>query len=435
MRRFFFTGITLLASSLMYSQEVVSVSQEDLERKIGQQNLQLKLAEAEVNSAKADLLMSRAMYLPNVNLSYTGISTNNPLMAFGSRLNQERVTMIDFEPKRLNNPDNIFNFATKLEVQQPIFNQDAIYQKKAGEVRVEALTLKQERTKDYLLFEIKKAYMQLQMAYKAVAVLEGARETVLSNKKVIDNYYKNGMLQKSDVLDMNVRVAEIESQIQFSKSNVKNASDYLYFLLNENSQGKVLKPTESLNYKGDALVNTPELKKDRKDLQAYQKSLDAYDYMIKSAKSKLLPRLNAFGSFEMYDNKPYQFDANGYLVGVQLSWNVFDGMKSNSEIAKQKAEILKTQTEIQQYQKQAELELVKAYRQVQDTDNKVNLTKLAWEQSAEAYRIRKNRYEQGLEKVSDLLNTETAMSKKELEYQQTIFEYNIALEYFNFLNK
>ncbi|MCO7319772.1 TolC family protein, partial [Riemerella anatipestifer] len=232
MRRFFFTGITLLASALMYSQEVVSVSQEDLERKIRQQNLQLKLAEAEVNSAKADLLMFRAMYLPNVNLSYTGISTNNPLMAFGSRLNQERVTMMDFDPKKLNNPDNIFNFATKLEVQQPIFNQDAIYQKKAGEVRVEALTLKQERTKDYLLFEIKKAYMQLQMAYKVVAVLEGARETVLSNKKVIDNYYKNGMLQKSDVLDMNVRVAEIENQIQFSKSNVKNASDYLYFLLN-----------------------------------------------------------------------------------------------------------------------------------------------------------------------------------------------------------
>ncbi|MEJ8590041.1 TolC family protein [Riemerella anatipestifer] len=435
MRRFFFTGITLLASVLMYSQEVVSVSQEDLERKIEQQNLQLKLAEAEVNSAKADLLMSRAMYLPNINLSYTGISTNNPLMAFGSRLNQERVTMMDFDPKKLNNPDNIFNFATKLEVQQPIFNQDAIYQKKAGEVRVEALTLKQERTKDYLLFEIKKAYMQLQMAYKVVQVLEGARETVLSNKKVIDNYYKNGMLQKSDVLDMNVRVAEIESQIQFSKSNVKNASDYLYFLLNENPQDKVLKPTESLNYKGVALVNTPELKKDRKDLQAYQKSLDAYDYMIKSSKSKLLPRLNAFGSFEMYDNKPYQFDANGYLVGVQLSWNVFDGMKSNSEIAKQKAEILKTQTEIQQYQKQAELELAKAYRQVQDTDNKVSLTKLAWEQSAEAYRIRKNRYEQGLEKASDLLNTETAMSKKELEYQQAIFEYNIALEYFNFLNK
>jgi outer membrane protein TolC len=51
--------------------------------------------------------------------------------------------------------------------------------------------------------------------------------------------------------------------------------------------------------------------------------------MIKSSKAKFLPKLNAFGSFEMYDNKIAQFNANGYLVGIQLSWNVFDGLKSN----------------------------------------------------------------------------------------------------------
>ena len=110
-------------------------------------------------------------------------------------------------------------------MQQPIYNKDAVYLKKAGEVKVEVLKLKQERTREYLKFELNKAYMQLQMAYKNVEVLEGARATVLANKKVIDNYFKNGMIQKSDVLDMNVRVAEIDSQIRFAKSNVQNASD------------------------------------------------------------------------------------------------------------------------------------------------------------------------------------------------------------------
>ena len=355
-------------------------------------------------------------------------------MAFGSKLNQERVEMADFNPANLNGPKNIFNFATKLEVQQPIFNKDAVYQKKAGEVKVEVLKLKQERTKDYLQFELNKAYMQLQMAYKALEVLENAKNTVLANKKVIDNYFKNGMIQKSDVLDMNVRVSEIDNQIQYAKSNVRNASDYLYFLLNENSENKVFKPSEKLQYQENMLSQNPELKADRKDLQAYQKSLVAYDYMIKSSKAKFLPKVNAFGSFEMYDNKPYEFNANGYLVGVQVAWNVFDGLKSKSEIEKYKADLQKSQTEIEQYQKQSALELNKSYRQVLDADNKVNLTKLAWEQTAEAYRIHKNRYEQGLEKASDLLNAETQMSKKELEYQQAIFEYNTALEYYKFLN-
>ena len=434
MKRPLITLVALLFFLGLRAQETVLISKQDLAQKINSQNLQLKIARAEILSAEADLLMSRSMHLPNIKASYTGISTNNPLMAFGSKLNQERVTMEDFNPALLNDPKNIFNFATKVEVQQPIYNKDAVYQKKAGEVKVEALKLKQDRTKEYLAFELNKAYMQLQMAYKTVEVLEEAKATVLANKKVIDNYYKNGMIQKSDVLDMNVRVSEIDSQIQYAKSNVKNASDYLFFLLDENPDDKVMQPTDKLEYQENLPALKPELKADRKDLQAYQKSLESYDYLMKASGAKFLPRVNAFGSFELYDNKPYQFNASGYLLGVEVSWNIFDGLKSKSEIEKYKAELAKSETEIAQYQKQSTLELTKASRQVADADYKVKLTKMAWEQTAEAYRIRRNRYAQGLEKASDVLNAEALMSRKELEYQQSVLEYNTALEYFKFLN-
>lgn len=433
MKRVLIFTFALNFLSKVSAQETITVSKDELLQKVTEKNLQLKLANQEVEVAKAELLQTRAMYLPNVNASYTAITTNNPLMAFGARLNQGRVTMQDFDPSKLNNPDNISNFATKLEVQQPIYNQDMAYQKKAGQVKAEALAIKAERTSDYIKFEIAKAYMQLQLAYKAVETLENAKNTTLANKKIIDNYFKNGMIQKSDVLYMEVRVSEIESHLQFAKSNVRNASDYIYFLLGEESNNRILKPTEKLDYQTYMLEETPKLNAARKDLQAYEKSLEAYDLMIKSSKSKFLPRLNAFGSFEMYDNKPYQFDSSGYLLGVQLSWNVFDGLKSKSEQEKYKTERIKAETELQQYTQHSQLEINKASRQVKDADNKVNLTKQALEQAKEAYRIRKNRYDQGLEKSSDLLVAETMMSQKELDYNQAIFEYNTALEYFKFL--
>jgi outer membrane protein TolC len=425
--------LTIATFQTVFSQDTISISKSELGQKIMDNNLQVKMAQKEAELADAELLGTRAMYLPNINASYTFSNTNNPLYAFGSKLNQERITITDFNPDNLNSPKSISNFATKLEIQQPIINMDAVYQKKAGQVKSEVLKIKTERTKEYMQFELKKAYMTLQMAYKMVETLENARTTTLANKKVIDNYYKNGIIQKSEVLYMDVRLKEIENQIQFAKSNVKNASDYLYFLLDEDYQNKVLKPTESLEYQENMVENNPTLDINRKDLQAYQKSLEAYDLMIKSSKAKFLPKLNAFGSFEMYDNKIAQFDANGYLAGIQLSWNVFDGLKAKSEQEKYKAELSKAQTEIQQYQKQSELELNKISRQVQDAQNKVNLTKLAWEQSKEAYRIRKNRYDQGLEKSADLLTSETQMSQKELEHIQAIFEYNTALEYYKFL--
>ncbi len=421
--------------SEVFSQKIIPISKTDLGIKLIDNNLQVKMAKKEAELAQADLLGTRAMYLPNVTASYTFTNTNNPLMAFGSRLNQERITMMDFNPDNLNSPKSISNFGTKVEVQQPIINMDAVYQKKAGQVKAEVLNIKTERTREYVQFELKKSYMMLQLAYKMLETLENAKQTTLANKKVIENYYKNGMIQKSEVLYVDVRISEIESQIQTAKSNIRNASDYLYFILDENSDNKVLKPTESLQYTEYIIDSNLKLNDNRKDLQAYQKSLEAYDWMIKSSKAKFLPKLSAFGSFEMYDNKAAQFNANGYLAGIQLSWNVFDGLKAKSEQEKCKAERSKAETEIEQYTKQSQLELNKASRQIEDVQSKVSFTKQAWEQSKEAYRIRKNRYDQGLEKSADLLSAETLMSQKELEYQQAVFEYNVAWEYQRFLEK
>ncbi|MFT3901968.1 MAG: TolC family protein [Niabella sp.] len=429
------TILLLLPMFRIGAQDSITISLTELLGKIESQNLQVRLQEQDVKTAEAELLQSRAMYLPNVTASYTAMATNNPLMAFGSKLNQARVTMSDFDPANLNDPGSVSNFATKLEVQQPIINMDAVYQKKAGQVKTTVHRLKAEWTKDYLQFEANKAYMQLQLSYKMLEALYTARQATLAHKAMIDQYYKNGLVQQADVLQVGVRVTEIENQLQMARSNIRNASDYISFLLNEDYGEKVFKPENELVYEPQLFPDThPQLNKSRKDLQSYDKSLEIYDYMLKSARSKSLPRLNAFGSFEMYDKSAMQFGANGYMAGIQLSWNLFDGLRSKSEQSKYRAELNKAETGIAQYQKQSQLELNKSYRQVLDAANKVSLGKQAWEQAKEAYRIRKNRFGQGLEKTTDLLMAETQMSQKELEYQQAIFEYNVAAAHFKFLN-
>ena len=65
----------------------------------------------------------------------------------------------------------------------------------------------------------------------------------------------------------------------------------------------------------------------------------------------------------------------------------------------------------------------------------MNLTQLALQQSEESLRIRTNRYKEGLERTSDLLMAETQYVQKQLEYYQTIFEYNYAHAYLQFLTK
>jgi outer membrane protein TolC len=427
-------GICLGASSL-YGQDTIAISKTDLLQKVTEKNLQIKVAEKAFQSAKADYNQSNALFLPNIAVSHTGISTTNPLMAFGSKLNQEILTMADFNPALLNDPAKTQNFATKIEIQQPLINVDGLFGRQAAKAKMEAFQLQTERTKEYLELEVSKSYMMLQLAYKAVTVLEKANATVQGNLKLVENYFKNGMLQKTDLLNVQVRVNEIANQLQYAKSNVQNASDYLAFLLNEDRVGKTFKPTESLDNGITSETIASKISDSRKDIQAMEKSSEAYKKMFQSAKFGFLPRLNAFGSYELYDKNIFTTSAKGYLIGAQLSWNVFDGFKTIGKTQKAKADFEKAEIETEQYKKQSQLELSKTNRQLLDAENKVNVSKLAFEQSQEAFRIRENRFTQGLEKTTDLLMAETQMAQKELEHLQAVFEYNFTKKYLQFLTK
>ena len=419
---------------IINAQQEKTISLNEVLNKVEKNNHTIKISEQDYNVAKSDYNQTNSILLPNITVSHSAIKTTNPLMAFGSKLNQEILTQADFNPTLLNNPNEIENFATKIEVQQPIFNADGIFMRKAAKAKMNAVELQSFRTKDYIKLEVTKAYMQLQVAYKAVEVLEKAKEAALENKKIADNNFKQGYMQKADILSVEVHVTEVENQLLTTKSNVKNASDYLLFLMDENSD-TTLKPSTNL----EALINlniyNEKLSTSRADIEAMEKSIEAYTNVHKANKMSYLPRLNAFGSYEMYDNKLFGTDAKGYLVGAQLSWTVFEGYKRIGKAQKSKAELDKAELSLDQYKNQSLLEFNKAKRQLKDAENKLKLTNLAVEQSNEALRIRTNRFKQGLEKTSDLLISETQYLQKQLEYLQTVFNYNFTKAYVEFLTK
>jgi outer membrane protein TolC len=415
------------------SQELVPITKTEVLSKVSEDNMSIKISEQEFNLARADYRQSNAVFLPNITASHTGMATTNPLMAFGSKLNQEILTQSDFNPALLNDPSQIENYATKLEIQQPLINLDGFYQRKSAKSKMEAMSLKTERTSDYLVFEVEKAYMQLQLAYKGVAVLEKALEAANANKRLADNSFKQGYLQRADVLNVEVRVTEVKNQLQTAKSNVQNTSNYLSFLMNDDTYVLYM-PSDSLSVSNFKNVDQT-ISENRSDIKAMQLASNAYEAMNKADKMAFLPRLNAFGSYELYDDEIFQGDSNGYLFGAQLSWDIFQGSKRFGKAQKSRAEFEKSKLEYQQYVSQSNLELNKAKRMLVDAENRLKLTNLALEQSRESLRIRTSRFEEGLEKTSDLLMAETQYAQKQLEYYQTIFEYNYAQAYLQFLTK
>ncbi|WP_340201463.1 TolC family protein [Ascidiimonas sp. W6] len=416
------------------AQQTTLITKQDVINKVSQNNTALKISEQSYQEARADYRQTNAIFLPNITASHTAIATTNPLMAFGSKLNQEILTQNDFNPLLLNDPSQIESFATRFEIQQPIINVDGIYQRRAAKSKMHAIELEKQRTKEYLELEVEKAYMQLQLAYKGVEVLEKVLRAAEANLKLANDRFKQGYLQKADVLTVEVRVTEVKNQLQTAESNVANASNYLSFLMDD-KEYIIYKPEDNFQKNDTVFKSKGTISQNRADVQAMELASKAYKFISRADRMAFLPRLNAFGSYELYDNEIFQAGANGYTFGAQLSWTVFEGSKRFGKAQKSKAEYEKSRLQYEQYKSQSQLELNRARRMLTDAENKLKLTKLALLQSEESLRIRTNRFKEGLEKTTDLLLTETQYSQKQLEYYQTVFEYNYAQAYVQFLTK
>jgi outer membrane protein TolC len=393
-------------------------------------NRSVQLANADISIAAANYKQTEAIYLPQVGLSFTGMSTNNPLNAFGFKLQQKSISAADFNPALLNNPGSTPDFTTSLMVQQPLVNMDLVYQRKGAEKQIEVYEFKKQRTQEYISFEVKKAYLGLQLSYKAITVLEEALRTTKAVLNFTNNHYKQGLVQKSDVLNMQVQVAAVENNLAKARSTIRNASDYLSLLMGVPS-GTVYTTTEIISVNEGEPVS--ELSASRSDFVAMKKAIEASDLMIRSGKMSYLPKLNAFGAYQLNDSRLLGFGAGAYLAGIRLSWDIFKGNTTKNNIATQTLERNKLNTQLEQQKEQSNTELVKAIRDLSDTQFEINQYTKAIEQASESLRILQNRYEQGLVNTTDIMMATSQLSQQKLSLAQAVYNKNLTGAYLQFI--
>lgn len=396
-------------------------------------NSNVKMSDLDGKVANANYHQTDAVFLPQITVGYTALSTNNPLNAFGFLLQQESVTAMDFDPAKLNNPGASQNYSTQIEAKLPLLNMDMIYARKGAKANQEAYKYKSERTKEYIEFEVQKAYTQLQMSYQARNILQKSLEDVKQIYQSVNNFYNQGLVQKSDVLNAQVQVNTIETALAKAESNIQNASDGLRLLMGlENNDDIYI--VDSLSQE-QGLYQHRELSTFRADIMALNKAVDAINMMVKSSQMAFLPRINAFGSYSLNDSKAFKFGNDSYLVGINLSWTIFSGNQNRSKMKSAQFQRDKMQEELNLHIKKEQLELNKTKRDLNDSQIEINKQRASVEQAGEALRILTNRHREGLASTTDLLMAQAQLSQQKLLLSQSIMSYNITEAYLDFLSK
>lgn len=390
------------------------------------------LKESGLNSSIASekYKQSSAMFMPQVDLSYSALFTDNPLNAFGFNLQQGIVTAADFDPSKLNNPSLTKDFGSKIEVMQPLINPDLFYQRKAAKKGKEIAELQKMRTSEYVAFQVKQTYMELALAYDAKEVIDRALATSAEGLKRAQSFYDEGLIQRTDLLDAQIFNSKLETDLSQATNSIQDISDRLSLVMGTET---------GIQYTIDKVTETAEAdfsyNDHRTDFVAMNKAIEAQTMMKQASKMNFLPKLNAFGSYQYNDSKVAQFDKGSYLVGIKLSWNIFNGMRDKRSINISNYEIQRLNSQLSQQKDEAKVELMKSTRALETLTKETVNNQLMVEQAREALRILQDRYSEGLVSTTDLLRSQTQLAQTELALTQSIFKKNVTKAYIELLTE
>ncbi len=295
----------------------------------------------------------------------------------------------------------------------PIYTGGRVkYGVQSAEYLVEASKLSAENNKNAMVYNISQAYNNLFKASQTIKVLE---ENLNASKKRDETFLKlekNGLMARNDRLKAQLQTSNIELQLLDANNNYNIANINMDLMLGL-PETTVLAVDES--YIGEFFENQPvsyylnQAMQNRKDLQAVGYQMKAAQVGVKAAKAESLPSIAITGGYFAADVPGFVTITNAMNVGFGIQYNLDNLWKKNSSLLKANAREKQVEANNELLNDQIKLEINRDFQNSNLAQKKIEVYERAKEQAEENYRITKNKFDNGLANITDLLDADAAL--------------------------
>ncbi len=409
--------VLLLWIGLSFAKELSLQEAIDLALK---NSLAIKASQRDVKAQELELKAAKGALFPRIKLEEIYTRTDVPAYAFMSKLNQEKITIQDFDPAKLNNPSAINNFETKISLEVPIWLGGKIQSaKRMAEYEYKAVSLEAERKEEEVIRQVYHAYVDASLAKEAIGVSKQAVEDAKEHLRLAEEMYKVGMGLLSDVLRAKVYLSKAQENLEKAERNYKIAKRALEVAIglelgDFEVEGLKVCPNVSMEGLREKAVQ-------RKDIRAMEERMKALQEAYRFTLSDNLPQVYAFGQYFLNSkDHPFGSDGKGYMVGLGFSWTFDTGLTT---LRKAQANLEKKQgleERIRLMRSMALLDMEKAYVEYKNALDMLRSAEDRIKASKEVLRVIELRYKNGLARMVDVLDAQTELDKARLERIQAL---------------
>lgn len=393
-------------------------------------NQGIEAARLGVQAKAEDVREARSFYLPQVSLEGGFERGDEPGFVFSRALQQGYVNpKFLLFPKLLENPPALNNVRLRLAASQLLYDGGVVRASMAmareGQ-KAESAKVRGEETA--LAAEVAEAYLRILQLEKQREVLVRALEALSASEKMALDLQEQGMALKADVLRVQVRRAEVERDQIALENGIQVARLNLGRLMGEGSgvaeevaakmAGFRPLPLDSLEaYLRKAEATHP-------GLEALRHAVSAREQGIRREKGDYLPKVGAFAGWERNGSTDGR-DANGYIVGVGVKWDLFNGAAREARLARARIERQAAESRQKEAKDSVDLLVRKAWLELDTSRRQVAVAEKAVEQAQESFRTIQDRFENGLTTVDDMLGAQAAQTRTESDHVQTLVQYAV----------
>jgi outer membrane protein len=392
-------GLVLLCSLAGFSAEPWT-----LERALKQAlaaNPDARLAQQRIVAAQAGLDQANSAFWPRVQFqsSYTG--SDNPMLAFGSILNQRAYS----SSLNFNDVPSVDDFNARGLLTVPLYaGGKNTATRKAATANTEATRQDNAAVQNALGFEVSRAFCTVLKTRQFIRAAEAAVGAFEANLATAKKRLEGGSLLKTDVLDLQVRLAQAREDLVRARNSNALAVRALRNLLGiEDGEFVVADtiPTLTAPDSGD-FSGRPELAAARQREQAAQQQ-------ARAAKGGYLPRVNAFGSLDYDYGWKYEHGGGSYTAGAMLQWDLWDGRFTRAKVQEATANLESAREEQRKLRLALDLEVEQARLDLRAANERLSVTEQVVAQAEESASLTRARFEQELALAKDLTDAETAL--------------------------
>lgn len=398
--------------------------------KATRQHPRIEAHSARVEGAKARLTQARSGFLPRAHLTERFDRTNNPMWAFGTKLNQSSITAPDFDPDQLNNPDAIQNFNTVLGMSWSLYDSGrtwhGVRQAEMGEAAA-GLFLDQARRQT--IADAAVAYFGVLMGQENLSVVDQSLKSARAHLKMAQDRFDTGFVVKSDLLRAQVRISELtqerlqaESRLAVARAALNAAMgepvDRGFHLATPLSAGKGI-DTPLERWVEASLAHRPDY------LGMKQQEAIAREE-IRKTRAAHLPSVDLFGNYDV-NSEDWSDTADNYTVGAMVRLDLYSGGRDAAKTREARAALADVRALLREMEDGIRVQTREAYLQAKSARARIDAAGAAVSQAEENLRIVSDRYRNGLLTIVDLLDAEVALDQSRKNHFQALHDYKAAL--------